>query len=345
MRLLALAGILLAAVALAGCANPDDQPPLAEYGRYAGSPRLIDPGQYIAYLKQTRFTHGELDDLPTGAIIYHGDPLPMLYRLGYTDAAIGPPIELGTTDPETLYVVQPNKDTAFMVERGLPGAGGIATEAAELYGLGARDIVHIGTCCALGQSLPTNYAFTISHGLQNGDLVLFERAGGRIPSAEDVIVALGAYRDGAAVMLAKDSTDRISSPAGLLSIACAASLAQQGIPAFGAVGYTIPIYYGQPSGLLVDLLQSDAFSSPRPAYIEMEEASFFESGRRFGFVTASLTVPSDRYWLEQGKLHHEYLDDAATDKSLSNALAAAIEAVTSMTRGSFSKSPATNHAS
>jgi len=279
-----------------GCSH--DQAPLAEYTLYNDTPRYNSAQDYITFLKtQPRFAHGELDHLPSAAIILHGDPKPVLTNLGYTENEWGQPIELGTTDPETLYAVHPKTGAPFIVARGLPGAGGIATETAELAALGVKQLIHIGTSAALGPDL----------------------------DATRVVISQGAYKDGAAVMLStSDSHSRIAYPDAGLNASCINALHTQNTPFSLAAGYTIPIYYSQPSGLIRALLTSPSFSQRRPQYIEMEEASFFEESQADGLKAASLTIPADRYSFANGTLVHTFLNDGSVQHSLSEAVAGAI---------------------
>jgi purine-nucleoside phosphorylase len=285
MRILLLLTLLL----------PACTAPLAEYSAYSTSQRYNAAADYIAYLKtQSRFAHGELDHLPRNAIIFYGDPVPLLTQLGYAPRT-WTTLDLGTTDLETLYIVRPDAGSPFIVARGIPGAGGITTEAAELAALGAARLVHIGTSGAIGPHL----------------------------QATDIVVSTGAYRDGAAVMLATDNA-RLSLPSPELSSLLTRQLQSRHLACPTATGYTIPIYYSQPSGLIRALLSSPDFASPRPEYIEMEESSFFEQARTDHIQAASLTVPADRYTLANGSLSHDFLDDAALQKSLQSALAATV---------------------
>jgi len=286
--LIAAASLLLAC--LHGCAASDL--PLAEYARHNLTPRQNLPGSYIDYLKTTRFTHHELDNLPPYAVLFYGDPQKYLAQLNLTPGEITS-IDLGTTDASLLYIVRPTRGAPFMVNRGQAGAGGIATQTAELIALGARYVVHIGTAGLLGPTVPD----------------------------PRLILSQGSYKDGAAVMLSHDNA-RISTPDPTLTARFDAALTQAKIPFAPAHGYTIPIYYFQPEGLIQDLLAGPAFARPRPAYIEMEEASFFETARHMQAQAASLVTGADRYTIENGHLTHTFLDDTTVTRSLTDALRA-----------------------
>src|SRR5215212_7809078 len=166
---------------LAGCAGPGR--PLREYSAYNASERVILPSDYVAYLKREKFTHGELDHLPASAIILHHDDVEgYLKALGYSKWER---LQTGETDPNVMYIVrgEPGKKE-FVVNRGLPGAGGITTQAAELAAMGVKEIIHIGTAGLVGTELP-------------------DRA---------IVVSTGCVRDGAAVMLSDDPRESVSYP-------------------------------------------------------------------------------------------------------------------------------------
>ena len=290
---------MLLALLVCGCAAPPS--PLAEYTADTAGPRENLPGSYIDYLRSSRFTHGELDHLPPYAILLHGDPETLLPAAG-VDRAWWTTIELGTTDPSRLYVVRPPGGTAFLVNRAAPGAGGAATQTAELIALGARDVVHIGTSGLLG------------------------------PAGDDqhVIVSRAAHKDGAAVLLSDD--DR---PLAIPNFDLTRQLGQRlGPAAVPMVGYTIPIYYFQPEQLIRDLIAGDRFAgNGRPQYLEMEEASVFATAARMHAAAASLTVAADRYTLVDGRLTHAFLDDDHVTATLAAAIRATVATFNALDRG------------
>jgi hypothetical protein len=117
---------------------------LDENWRYSESPRVNQPGDYIGFLKsEPRFKGCGLNDLPTDAIILHdAEAQEHITRLGYTveDYRF---VETGTTDPNVFWLIHgKDGDPSFLLNRGLPGAGGIATQAAELGALGVDNMVH-----------------------------------------------------------------------------------------------------------------------------------------------------------------------------------------------------------
>ncbi len=258
--------------------------PLSEYARHSNTSRLNDPADYIAYLKKTRFKNGELDRLPSVAIILHStEPEKFIETAGDEVTHV---YEIGSASPNRLLVATRKNGTAYLVNRGLPGAGGIEAQAAELGALGVKRVVHIGTCALLGGAF----------------------------DEKNVIVSTGSYKDGAAVLLAEKEQGiipAISRPDGDLAGTLARKIKSQGIPIAEGVGYTIPIYYYQPAGLIVELIVGEKYAATRPLYLEMEEATFFETAKRAKIKAASLIVPSDKYTLtpKSSKLTHEFTGD------------------------------------
>lgn len=269
---------------LAGCA---ESRPLREYSAYNKSERVILPGDYVAYLKREKFTHGELDHLPTGAIILHHDDVEgYLKALGYSKWE---KLQTGETDPNVMYIVREPGKKEFIVNRGLPGAGGITTQAAELAAMGVKEIVHIGTAGLVGTELP-------------------DRA---------IVASIGSIKDGAAVLLSDDPRAAISYPnADLLARICAQDASME-----GATGYTSPIFYLQPSGIIKELIRDK-----RASYVEMEGAPLFEMAKRLNVAAASIVVGSDRYTLDaKGELKHDYFGSTREQEMV--ALRVAIDAL------------------
>ncbi len=268
--------------------------PLGEYYTWGKSPRLNSPEGYIAYLKkQPRFRGCLLEGLPQYAvIIYDAHVTELLTRLGY-DVTEYTTLQTGTSTPNVLYHVSPkNQYPAFLINRGLPGAGGVTTQAAELVALGARYIIHVGTC-----------------GLVSEDI-----------EAGAILLSEGSIRDCAAVMLANESTDElalISKPSKELASALKDALTASGWSFRLGLGYSIPIFYLQPSGLIEALVNNTIWSSETPqiSYFEMEQAAFFETCSLMGVHAASLVVGSDRYAIHDGELIHSFEADFDQDEA------------------------------
>ena len=210
---------------------------------------LIEPKGYIDWLKENVFKHGELDNLPKHAVILHDAKVEQhLQRLGFTDSQYRE-LQTGSTDPNLLYVVKRNNGSDFILNRGLPGSGGIATQAAELYALGVESIIHIGTCGLIGDA--TEYGLPI--------------------------ISKCAYKDSAALMLSVLESNEIN----ILAYP-SKELNKKIQKEFGdgkyteAIGYTIPIYYFQPKDLLEELIIGEFYSNkPIPSYLEIEASFFF----------------------------------------------------------------------
>ncbi len=179
-----------------------------------------------------------------------------------------------------------------MIEQGLPGAGGVTTQAAELSALGATTIVHIGTCGALKSDAP------------------------------ELFIAAASFKDGAGVLLSEPVHGRIDSKAyadettsrqlGLIATAQHLQWAQ-------GTGFTMPVFYQQPSAIYKSLLlnPSSAFHSD---YVEMEQGPFFEMARRMNVAAASLVVPSDTVRLQDGNIVQDFIPRAKTDQGLEEAM-------------------------
>src|SRR5262245_24612999 len=78
--------LLVCCACVVGCSERNK--PLSEYAAFNDSPRAILPDDYVEYLKKEKFTHGELDHLPKGAIILHHDDVEgYLKQLGYGEGS------------------------------------------------------------------------------------------------------------------------------------------------------------------------------------------------------------------------------------------------------------------
>jgi hypothetical protein len=166
----------------------------------------------------------------------------------------------------------------FAVVRGLPGAGGVTTEAAELRAMGTNSFVHLGTAGLLSPDIPY------------GQLVVSE----------------GSYRDGAAFLLENESNGQISRPDQSLTNEIVETVNKDNVKHIRAIGFTMPIYYFQPASILRGLLGMSGPDAPR--FVEMEEASFFALAHLMGFRAASIVVASDRLESHDGKLSQGFWD-------------------------------------
>jgi uridine phosphorylase len=301
--LLFCAAVLLAACGPAAETSPARRSVLDAYARFNHTPRVIDPAGYIGFLKSTRFKGGELDSLPRCAILLHdARPLTYVARVG-VDTTRVQRLVLGSSDPSVLNVVRRAAPAAsFIIAAGLPGAGGITIQTAELAALGTHAIVHVGTAGLIGDAIPDSAA----------------------------VLSRGSYKDGGAVMLssAERADSLVSRPDSLLTSAVRASLRATGVTVAEQTGFTSPIIYFQPSGLIKWLIGGEELAGERPAYVEMEQAPFFETGRHMQVRTASVVVGSDRYRLANDSLSHSFVDIAA-DAAKQRVITAVLDAFAS----------------
>jgi hypothetical protein len=172
VRIAALIIGVSALVASTALAQPTTVNVLQEYTDHPGTERLNTPSDEIQWLKKTQLNHGELDDFPEAAIILHRvDVERYLKQLGFDGYYKS--FSYGFTDSVLVFVVRKPGMIPFAVARGLPGAGGITTEAAELHAMGVNAFIHVGT------------AGLLSPGVPYGQLVVSD----------------GSYNDGAAFLL------------------------------------------------------------------------------------------------------------------------------------------------
>ena len=250
---------------------------LEKYADHPGEERLNTPADEIASLKKNQLTHGELKDFPAAAIVLHRvDVESYLRALGFEGFSTS--FSYGFTDPSRIYLVRKPGVAPFAVVRGLPGAGGITTQVAELHAMGATTVIHVGTCGLLSPDVPYG----------------------------QLIVSDGSYRDGAAFLLERNTREQISRPDAGLSGKVLAAAGQGNTPHARAVGFTMPIYYLQPASLLRDLLAIQG--AEKPKYVEMEEAPFFALARLMRMRAASIVVGSDRLENRDGKLVQGFWD-------------------------------------
>jgi uridine phosphorylase len=272
---------------------------LNEYALHGTEERINSPDDESDWLKKNHFTHGELDDFPEAAIVLHRvDVEKYLKAIGFD--GFYKSFSYGFTDPSLIYVIRKPGTVPFAVVRGLPGAGGITTQVAELRAMGASTIIHVGTCGLLSPDVPYG----------------------------QLIISDGSYRDGAAFLLDKDVSVQISRPDAALTAQIAKAAAGQNLPLARAIGFTMPVYYFQPGSILRDLL---AISGPeKPQFVEMEEAPFFSIARLMGIRAASIVVGSDRLEARDGKLAQRFWSGDLDALELA-AFAAAVHALTDKT--------------
>jgi phosphorylase superfamily protein len=273
---------------------------LNAYAHHATEERVNSPDDESDWLKKNRFTEGELDHFPEAAIVLHRvDVEKYLKALGFD--GFYKSLSYGFTDPSLIYVVRKPGTVPFAVARGLPGAGGITTQVAELHAMGATSIIHVGTCGLLSPDVPYG----------------------------QLIISDGSYRDGAAFLLDKDVSAQISRPDTALTAQIAKAAADQKLPLARAIGFTMPIYYFQPGSVLRDLL---AISGPdKPQFVEMEEAPFFSIAHLMGIRAASIVVGSDRLESRDGKLAQQLWSGDLDALELA-AFTTAVHALTTETR-------------
>lgn len=242
---------------------------LSSYCRYSDSPvNLESPFSYIKYVKGRPETKCNLNDIPeNGIILYYANTVEMLNLVGISPAEYES-CEIGTTTPSQLFIVRPKEGKPFVVNRGLPGAGGVATQVAELGALGVRNVVHVGTAGLLGMDLADNI----------------------------VILSGGSYKDAASYLMPGGSAkNSLAFPDTELNQRLRDAFVKNGPEYADAVGYTIPIIYYQPRNLIEALiLGKEPLNGPVPKYLEMEEAPFFTSAAIAKVKAASVVVPSDR---------------------------------------------------
>ncbi|WP_145727893.1 nucleoside phosphorylase [Nitrospirillum viridazoti] len=263
-------------VALAGTAETPYRV-LDGYARHGHQERLNTPADEVDWLRKNRFMHGELDDFPADAIVLHRvDVETYLDQAGFQGSYTH--LSYGFTDPTDLWVVRKPGTAPFTVVRGLPGAGGITTQVAELQALGARRVIHVGTAGLLSPDVPYG----------------------------QIIVSDGSYRDGGAFLLAPDAKQQVARPDQEFTARVRAAAARSGLPSARGIGYTMPIYYFQPGSILRDLLAIKG--SDKPTFVEMEEGPFFTLATLMGLKAASVVVGSDRLVNDGGRLHQSLWD-------------------------------------
>lgn len=255
---------------------------LQHYGDTGDRPRMLAASEYIAWFKRQRWYRGELDRVPETAIIVHDVRARVLLSFLPSSCQSTGMVTLGTTDPSELHMAWCGAHS-ILVTSGLPGAGGIATQVAELAALGVKRVVHIGSAGLLGPTIPDS----------------------------TLVVSRGSVKDGAAILLSggKGRGGPIALGDSALADQLDHALEQAGLKHARGMGATIPVFYDQPESYIRWLLSGREFdASTRPSYVEMEEAPFFEQAHLSGVAAASIVVGSDRYALAGDSLNHRFTE-------------------------------------
>jgi len=279
--------LILFVISISACAltRPPEQSSelLGEYTNHlAGSERNSAKG-FIQFLRSEVYKNGKLDDFPEVAVIlYDAKPESILLAMGFDPEGDWMDMDIGYSAPNRMLLVNKTQQwPRFVLNVGLPGAAGVSVQTSELAALGVKHIIHIGTAGLLGDR------------------------------ASDSVILLGesAYKDGAAVMLSTPANRDVSKLAKPDT-----SLANR-IQTIGkgritpATGYTIPIFYYQPSKLLEKLIAIGKFDNgPLIDYMEMEQAPFYQTCQLAEVACVSLVIGSDRTHVKNGKITTEYFN-------------------------------------
>lgn len=264
------------------------------------------PDGYVEWVRSwPRFADGFLGRLPEKAVIVYDTRIEEhLAGLGIRSQRFRR-FETGTSTPNRLYALfDDDGKPSLLVNRGLPGGGGITTQAAELYALGVQEIVHVGTCALMGEDVPP----------------------------QQIVVATSSYKDGASVLISGAEADGSVAPLVHASVDLSErlddALDEVGAPHLRSCGYTIASFYFQPTSLVTDLVLNRNLPGPvSVGYVEMEQAGLFAVARKMGRAAASLVVGSDRYTVRNGALHHAFEEDFDADEAEMLMLRAAMKAL------------------
>ena len=297
--------LLLLLLSVSACAinrTPESSPGiLSEYTEnLEGSERNSAKG-FIQFLRSKVYKNGELDNFPEVAVIlYDARPESILLAMGYQSDQDWVDMDIGFSAPNRMLLVNKIKQwPGFVLNVGLPGAAGVSIQTSELAALGVKKIIHIGTAGLLGDR------------------------------ASDSVILLGesAYKDAAAVMLSTPANKNVS------KLAKPNSSLVNGIQTIGkdrikpATGYTIPIFYNQPSKLLDRLITVGKFNNgPLIDYMEMEQAPFYQTCQLAEVACVSLVISSDRTHVKNGKIAIEYFNHDLKARKI-EALSIALEAL------------------
>jgi len=278
---------LILCIVFSACAihQPDKQSHhiLNEYTNNLTDSDRQSANGFINFLRSEVYKNGELDNFPEFAVIlYDAKPEHILLSLGFNTKRDWVDMDIGFSAPNRMLIVEKTKQwPRFVLNVGLPGAGGVTTQTAELAALGVKQVLHIGTAGLLS-----------------------DRASG-----SKILLGENAYKDGAAVMLSTPDSH------GILKLAKPDLNLANRIKRIGngrvemATGYTIPIFYYQPSKLLAELVQVGKFNDgPLIDYMEMEQAPFYQTCQLARIACASLVIGSDRTFFKNGKIATDYFN-------------------------------------
>lgn len=252
--------------------------------------RLNFPESYISYVKSwPKFKNTELlNDFPKNGIILHDTNLEAhLSGIGIDEKNITR-VRIGTSMPGSILLAEStNKFPRFFIAEGLPGGSGISTLAAELYALGAENIVHIGLCALLGTK----------------------------PASGIPILALGTHKDSVASLLSDDKdSGSLALPSAQLNSLLLKTFNERGNPLNSEYGYSTPVFYFQSAKLIKDLIMGNVRAEGRvSSYIEMEQAALFQTAKIMAKEAASIVIGSDRYTIHHENITHEFENDYDQD--------------------------------
>ena len=109
-------------------------------------------------------------------------------------------------------------------------------------------------------------------------------------------------------MLSKSQPSRLARPDSRLQAALRAAFVRAKTPAIEAIGYTIPIYYYQPSGLM-EILATRNVMGHTIEYVEMEGGALYELAAMAKGRAASVVIGVDRYRVSSSGIgKHQYLN-------------------------------------
>jgi uridine phosphorylase len=296
--------LLVSLIILACCKGKEEHSlgnPFQEYLSTDKTATLLDPYTLVQNLKRTRFKNHELDSLPIFSMILHDSQIEEYLSFLNINKSEVKEFKLGQVNRNIIYVVDSkNLGVKFIINPGLPGGGGISTQAAILSALGIKYIVHIGTCGLFGKGI----------------------------NDSSLIISQGAYSDGAAMLLDKSNSwprkTLIYSDSAFSKLIFNTAV-KRNIDTQVSYGLTIPIFFFQPLGLIKYCLNESNFEkNESPKYVEMEGAPVFAIGKLMNTSVASIVAGTDRYIFENGEVKHSFVSYDA-DNAKKSAVMLSIE--------------------